>query len=79
MHKITAIIPCKNEAHNIEAVLESVKWCDEILVVDSFSSDNTIELAKKYTSRIIESEYKVKYSNYYSATRYHMMPIGFTE
>ena len=31
MHKITAIIPCKNEAHNIEAVLESVKWCDEIL------------------------------------------------
>lgn len=57
MHKVTAIIPCKNEAHNIEAVLQSVSWCNEIMVVDSFSTDNTVELAKKYTSRIIESEY----------------------
>ena len=57
MHKVTAIIPCKNEAHNIEAVLQSVSWCSEIMVVDSFSADNTVELAKKYTSRIIESEY----------------------
>ena len=57
MHKVTAIIPTKNEAHNIESVLASVAWCDEILVVDSFSTDNTVELAKKYTSRIIESEY----------------------
>ncbi len=57
MFKITAIIPCKNEAHNIEAVLKSVTWCNEILVVDSFSTDNTVELAKKYTDRIIQSEY----------------------
>ncbi len=57
MHKITAIIPTKNEAVHIEAVLASVAWCDEILVVDSFSTDNTVELAKKYTSRVIESEY----------------------
>lgn len=47
MHKITAIIPTKNEAVHIEAVLASVAWCDEILVVDSFSTDNTVELAKK--------------------------------
>ncbi|MFI5172805.1 MAG: glycosyltransferase family 2 protein [Chitinophagales bacterium] len=57
MHKLTAIIPVKNEVHNIEAVLESVKWCDEILVVDSYSTDATVELAKKYTDRIIQSEY----------------------
>lgn len=57
MHKVTAIIPCKNEAHNIEAVLDSVKWCDEIVIVDSFSTDNTVELAKKYTSRILQREY----------------------
>jgi len=57
MHKVTAIIPCKNEAHNIEAVLQSVSWCNEILVVDSFSTDNTVELAKKHATRIIESEY----------------------
>jgi glycosyltransferase involved in cell wall biosynthesis len=57
MHKVTAIIPTKNEAHNIEAVLESVKWCDEILVVDSYSNDHTVELAKKITDRVIQSEY----------------------
>lgn len=57
MHKITAIIPCKNEAHNIEAVLTSVAWCDEIMVVDSFSTDNTVELAKRFTSRILRHEY----------------------
>ena len=37
--------------------MQSVAWCDEILVVDSFSTDNTVELAKKYTDRIIQSEY----------------------
>lgn len=57
MHKITAIIPTFNEAHNIEAVLQSVAWCDEILVVDSFSTDDTVEKAKKLATRVIQSEY----------------------
>lgn len=58
MEKLTAIIPTKNEAHNIEAVLESVSFADEIMVVDSYSTDNTIELAKKYTDFIIQREYQ---------------------
>lgn len=57
MHKITAIIPTFNESHNIDAVLRSVHWCDEIMVVDSFSTDDTVERARAYTSRIIQSEY----------------------
>jgi glycosyltransferase involved in cell wall biosynthesis len=57
MHRVTAIIPCFNEAHNIEAALESVRWCDEILVVDSFSTDNTVSLAKKYTAKLLQREY----------------------
>ncbi len=57
MHKVTAIIPCKNEAHNIDAVLASVQWCDEVLLVDSFSTDNTLEIAKKYAPRVITREY----------------------
>ena len=36
--KLTAIIPTGNEAHNIEAVIKSVNFADEIMVVDSFSS-----------------------------------------
>ncbi len=57
MHKITALIPTFNESHNIDAVIRSVQWCDEILVVDSFSTDDTVELAKRLGARIIQSEY----------------------
>lgn len=57
MNKITAIIPTKNEEHNIEVALESVSFADEIMVIDSFSSDKTIELAKKYTDFILQREY----------------------
>lgn len=55
--KITVIIPCQNEESNIAACLESVKWADEILVVDSFSNDATVEIARRYTDRILQHEY----------------------
>lgn len=58
MEKITAIITTYNEAHNIEDVLKSVDFADEIMVVDSFSTDNTVELAKRYTDFIIQREYE---------------------
>lgn len=57
MEKITAIIPTGNEEQNIEEVLESVSFADEIMVVDSFSKDKTVELARKYTDRILQHEY----------------------
>lgn len=57
MHKLTAIIPTGNEEDNIEGVLESVSFADEIMVVDSFSTDRTVELAGKYTDRILRHEY----------------------
>ena len=56
--KITAIVPTFNEEHNIEDVLQSVAFADEIMVVDSFSTDKTIELAKKHTNFIIQREYE---------------------
>lgn len=58
MEKLTAIIPTGNEAHNIEEVLKTVAFADEIMVVDSYSTDNTVELAKKYTTFIIQREYE---------------------
>jgi glycosyltransferase involved in cell wall biosynthesis len=58
MEKLTAIVPTGNEAHNIEAVLESVSFADEIMVVDSFSTDNTVGLARKHTDFIIQREYE---------------------
>ena len=57
MQKITAIIPTFNEEENIERAILSVQWADEILVVDSFSKDKTLEIAGKYNCRILEHEY----------------------
>ncbi|MBN2348946.1 MAG: glycosyltransferase family 2 protein [Bacteroidales bacterium] len=57
MVKITAIIPTGNEEENIEKAIQSVQFVDEIIVVDSFSTDRTVEIAKKYTPRVIQHEY----------------------
>ncbi len=53
MQKISATIITYNEAHDIQACLESVKWVDEIIVVDSGSTDATLEFCKKYNARIV--------------------------
>ncbi len=46
-----------NEEKSIEKSLESVKWAEEIIIVDSKSSDNTREIAKKYTDNIYIKEF----------------------
>lgn len=46
-----------NEEKGIEKSLESVKWAEEIIIVDSKSSDNTREIAKKYTDKIYIKEF----------------------
>jgi glycosyltransferase involved in cell wall biosynthesis len=56
-HPITAIIPAYNEAHNIVEVLKSVDFCNEIILVDSNSTDNTVELAKPYFDKLLTREY----------------------
>lgn len=57
MKKVTAIIPCFNEEENIEKALVSVRWADEILVADSFSTDRTLEIARKHHAVIRQREY----------------------
>ena len=54
--KITGIVITHNEEKNIMDCLESIKWIDEILIVDSHSNDNTIQLAKQYTDKIYSVE-----------------------
>lgn len=51
--KITATIITYNESENIGAACESVAWADEILVVDSQSTDNTREIAEQLGARVI--------------------------
>jgi glycosyltransferase involved in cell wall biosynthesis len=55
--KISAIIPCFNEEQNIERAIRSVLWADEILIVDSFSTDATLDIARNYKCRILQHEY----------------------
>ena len=50
---ISVCVITYNEEHNIVDCLESVKWADEIIVVDSDSTDRTVELAKNYTKNVI--------------------------
>lgn len=47
MKKITAIIPAFNEEDNIERALDSVSFADEIIVIDSFSTDKTPQIVKE--------------------------------
>lgn len=50
--KISVCITAGNEEKNIRRCLESVKWADEIIVVDSFSTDRTNEICREYTNRV---------------------------
>ncbi len=52
MPKISAIINTRNEERNLRYCLETVKWCDEIVVVDMESEDRTVEIAQEYTDNI---------------------------
>lgn len=51
----------KNEDANIRACLESVLWADEVFVVDSHSVDRTMEIAREYTDKIYQFEYRGGY------------------
>lgn len=52
--QISARINTFNEEDNIADALASVAWADEILVVDSFSTDRTVEIARRFTDRIVQ-------------------------
>lgn len=54
---VSTVIITLNEEKNIRECLESVKWSDEILIVDSGSSDNTISICKEYTDKIYFKEW----------------------
>jgi glycosyltransferase involved in cell wall biosynthesis len=51
--KISATVRTFNEEKNIRECLESLSWADEIVVVDSESSDKTVDIARKFTARVI--------------------------
>lgn len=60
---LSVCLICKNEENNIRKCLESIQAiADEIIVVDTGSSDNTINIAKNFGARVIEYEWKNNFS-----------------
>ena len=57
MTKISAIIPTLNEEIHIADAIKSLSFADEIIVIDSFSEDKTIEIAEKLNVKIIKREF----------------------
>ena len=55
---LTALVTTYNEEHNIGRCLESVAWAEDILVVDSFSTDGTCREAARHTDRILQHPYE---------------------
>ena len=51
-NKISVTIICKNEASRIKRCLDSVCWADEIVIVDSGSTDDTLAVVAEYTDKI---------------------------
>ena len=55
--KITATVIARDEERHISDALESLRWADEIVVVDSGSTDRTVEIAREYTDRVIVTDW----------------------
>jgi len=56
--KVTATIITVNEERNIARAVESLRCCDEILILDSGSTDRTVELAENLGARVVEAGWR---------------------
>ncbi len=66
MNRLSVITLTLNEAGNIGKCLESVRWADEIIVVDSGSTDGTLDLVRQYTGKV----FTIKWPGYGAARNF---------
>lgn len=64
MPSLTVVVLTLNEEANIAACLEGVRWAEELMVLDSGSTDRTVEIARRFTPHVLSVEWKG-----YGATR----------
>jgi len=55
---ISAVVITKNEQDKISACLDSLKWVDEIIVVDDYSDDETVNICKGYTDKVLQNRFQ---------------------
>jgi glycosyltransferase involved in cell wall biosynthesis len=58
MTKLSAVVITKNEERNLARCLESVKFADEIVVIDSHSTDRTVEIARSYGASVYSPKWR---------------------
>ncbi len=54
---ISILILTFNEERNLPSCLNSLKWCNDIVILDSYSSDKTVDIALEYNTRVIKREF----------------------
>jgi len=54
MNRLSVVMICCNEEAIVDKSLSAVQWADEIVVVDSFSTDRTPEIARRYTDKVVQ-------------------------
>jgi len=55
---ISIVIITRNEERNLPGCLESIRWCDDIIVIDSFSTDATVRIATDAGARVVQRPFK---------------------
>jgi glycosyltransferase involved in cell wall biosynthesis len=54
---VSVIVPIKNEAGNLPRCLDSIRWADEIFVVDSQSTDGSVEIAQQHGAQVVQFQF----------------------
>jgi glycosyltransferase involved in cell wall biosynthesis len=71
--KLSVTVITKNEAADIGETLASVRWADEIIVVDSHSTDDTVAIARQHTDRVVVRDWSgyIDQKNYAASLAAH--------
>jgi glycosyltransferase involved in cell wall biosynthesis len=71
--KVSVTVVAKNEAADLGEALASVAWADEIVVVDSHSTDDTVAIARRYTDRVVVHDWlgHIEQKNYAASLASH--------
>lgn len=56
--KVSAVVIAYNDEPNIRACLESLTWADEVIVVDSYSTDATAAISREFTDKVYQHEFR---------------------
>ena len=73
MPKLSVTVVAKNEAADLGSALASVAWADEIVVVDSHSTDETVAIARQHTDRVVVHDWlgHIEQKNYAASLASH--------